>query len=121
MIYNEIRKNVDDGENRRLSDKYEILNIELKTLLDDRAKQREERNQLYDERTCIKGLLDEAYSTLRSSREENRKANDEYYTAVREAREKRKEKECLEKIQYEADKHQKAARQELELASLPAF
>lgn len=102
MIYNEVRKNVDDGENRRLSDKYEILSIELKTLLDDRAEQCEERNKLYDERTRIKGLLDEAYCTLRSSREENRKANDEYYTAVREAREKWKEKG---KIQYEADKH----------------
>lgn len=98
LIYNELRKSVDDGENKRLSDKYEILNIELKTLLDDGAKQREERNKLYNERTHIKELLDEVYNTLRSSREENCKANDEYYTAVLEAHEKRKEKERLEKI-----------------------
>ncbi|KAG2189785.1 hypothetical protein INT46_007574 [Mucor plumbeus] len=114
-------KNVDNGENKRLSDKYKILNIELETLLDDGANQREERNKLYDERAHIKGLLNKAYNTLRSPREENRKANDEYYTAIREACEERKEKKHLEKIQYEADKCQEAARQELELASLPAF
>jgi hypothetical protein len=120
-FYNELRKNVDDGENKRLSDQYEILNAELKTLLDNGAKQRDERTKLYDERTRVKGLLDEAYNSLRTSRDEFRKANDEYYTAVREAREKRKENERLEKIQYEAEKREEAARQELELASLPAF
>lgn len=116
-----MRKNVDDGENKRLSDQYEVLNAELKTLLDSGAKQRDERNKLHDERTRIKGLLDEAYNTLRTSRDEFRKANDEYYTAVREAREKRKENERLEKIKYEAEKREEAARQELELASMPAF
>lgn len=116
-----MRKNVDDGENKRLSDEYEILNEELKTLLTDGAKQREERNKLYDERTRIKLQLDEAFNSLRSSRDEHRKANDEYYTAVREAREKRKETERLEKIKFEIEKREEVARQELELASLPAF
>lgn len=97
------------------------MNEELKSLLTDGAKQREERNKLYDERTRIKLLLDEAFNTLRSSRDEHRKANDEYYTAVRESREKRKEVERLEKIKYEVEKREEVARQELELASLPAF
>lgn len=120
-FYNELRKNVDDGENKRLSDEYEILNEELKTLLTDGAKQRDERNKLYDERTRIKLQLDEAFNTLRSSREEHRKANDEYYTAVREARERRKETERLDKIKQEIEKREELARQELELASVPAF
>ncbi|KAI7890611.1 uncharacterized protein EV154DRAFT_510984, partial [Mucor mucedo] len=120
-FYNELRKNVDDGENKRLSDEYELLNEELKTLLTDGAKQRDERNKLYDERTRIKLQLDEAFNTLRSSRDEHRKANDEYYTAVREARERRKETERLDKIKQEVEKREEVARQELELASLPAF
>lgn len=120
-IYSELRKNVDDGETKRLSDQYEVLNAELQTIFNDGAKQRESRNKLYDERTRIKQAMDEAYNTLRSSRDEHRKANDEYYSAVREAREKRRENERLEKIRLEAEKHEENARQELELASLPAF
>lgn len=120
-IYSELKKNVDDGENKKLSDQYEVLNAELQSIFDNGAKQRESRNKLYDERTRIKKALDDAYNTLRSSRDEHRKANDEYYTAVREAREKRKENERLEKIRLEAEKHEENARQELELASLPAF
>ncbi|KAI8090532.1 hypothetical protein BDF21DRAFT_377608 [Thamnidium elegans] len=120
-FYNELRKNVDDGENKRLSDKYELLNAELKTLIVDGAKQREERNKLYDERTRIKLLLDETYDTLRACRSEHRKAKDDYYNAAREAHEKRKETERVEKIKYEAEKREADARQELELASLPAF
>jgi hypothetical protein len=51
-----------------------VLNAELKSLLNDGAKQREERNKLYDERTRLRGLLDEAFNTLRTSRDEHRKA-----------------------------------------------
>ncbi|GAA5798609.1 hypothetical protein HPULCUR_004014 [Helicostylum pulchrum] len=120
-FYNELRKNVDDGENKRLSDKYELLNAELRTLIVDGAKQREERNKLYDERTRIKLGLDETYDTLRACRSEHRKAKDAYYNAAREAHEKRKETERVEKIKYEAEKREADARQELELASLPAF
>ncbi|GAA5808519.1 hypothetical protein MFLAVUS_001910 [Mucor flavus] len=120
-FYNELRKNVDDGENKRLSDKYELLNAELKTLIVDGAKQREERNKLYDERTRIKLALDETYDTLRACRSEHRIAKDDYYNAAREAHEKRKETERVEKIKYEAEKREADARQELELASLPAF
>lgn len=85
------------------------------------AKQREERNKLYDERTRIKLALDETYDTLRACRNEHRKAKDDYYNAAREAHEKRMETERVEKIKYEAEKREADARQELELASLPAF
>ncbi|KAI8888245.1 hypothetical protein K501DRAFT_321005 [Backusella circina FSU 941] len=120
-IYNGLKQQIDDGESKKLSEQYDVLNEELRTLLDEGHKQYEERNKLYTERNRIKGLLDEAYNTLRTSRDEFRKSNDEYYTAVRELREARREKEHLQKIQAEAEKRQEVIRQELELASLPAF
>ncbi|KAI9363052.1 hypothetical protein BD770DRAFT_315244 [Pilaira anomala] len=120
-LYNDLRKNVDDGENKRLSDKYELLNTELKTLITEAIKQREERTKLFDERTRLKTLLDDAYQTLRTSRDEHRKAKHEYYIAVREAQEKRRELDRLEKIKLEAEKREEIARQELELASIPAY
>lgn len=120
-LYNDLRKNVDDGENKRLSDKYELLNTELKTLIAEAIKQREERTKLFDERTRLKALLDDTYQTLRTSRDEHRKAKDEYYKAVREAQEKRRELDRLEKIKLEAEKREENARQELELASIPAY
>ncbi|KAI9483608.1 MAG: hypothetical protein EXX96DRAFT_558914 [Benjaminiella poitrasii] len=120
-IYNELRKNVDDGESKVLSETFDVLNAELKTLIDDGAKQYDKHNMVYNERNRLKALMDEAYKTIRTLRAEHNQANDAYYAAVREAREKRKEKERLEKLQHEAEKRQEAARQALELASLPAF
>jgi hypothetical protein len=120
-IYTALKQQIDAGESKKLSEQYDVLNEELRSLLDEGHKQYEERNKLYTERNRIKGLLDEAYNTLRTSRDEFRKSNDEYYTAVRELREARREKEQLQKIQAEAEKRQELIRQELELASLPAF
>lgn len=120
-IYNELRKNIDDSESKKLSEQYEKVNAELKKIQNEQAQARETRNKLYDERTRIKGLLDEEYNKLRSLRDEHRKANDEYYTFLRELREYKKELERQRRLQQEAEKRQEAARKELELASIPAF
>ncbi|KAG2224460.1 hypothetical protein INT45_010526 [Circinella minor] len=121
LIYNELRKNVDDSESKKFSEQYEKANAELKTIQTDQNQAREVRNKLYDERTRIKGLLDEEYNQLRSMRDEYRKANDEYYTFLRQLREYKREQEKLRKQQLEQEKRQEAAQQELEEASLPAF
>ncbi|KAG1376388.1 hypothetical protein G6F61_007637 [Rhizopus arrhizus] len=120
-IYDELKKNIDDSEAKKLSDRYEQLDAEFKEIHGDQNKQREARNKLYDERTRLKGLLDEEYNKLRTLRDEHRKNNDEYYTFVRKLREYKKEQEQLRKVQEENEKRQEAAKQELELASLPAF
>ncbi|KAI9265067.1 hypothetical protein BDA99DRAFT_507613 [Phascolomyces articulosus] len=120
-IYNELRKNIDDSESKKFSEQYEKANAELKTIQGDQNQAREARNKLYDERTRIKGLLDEEYNQLRSMRDEYRKANDEYYTFLRQLREYKREQERLRKQQLEQEKRQEAAQRELELASLPAF
>ncbi|EIE92139.1 hypothetical protein RO3G_16850 [Rhizopus delemar RA 99-880] len=120
-IYDELKKNIDDSEAKKLSDRYEQLDAEFKEIQGDQNKQREARNKLYDERSRLKGLLDEEYNKLRTLRDEHRKNNDEYYTFVRKLREYKKEQEQLRKVQEENEKRQEAAKQELELASLPAF
>ncbi|CAO3642177.1 unnamed protein product [Mucor fragilis] len=120
-IYGELKKNIDDSEAKKLSDRYEELDAEFKLLHADHSKQREARNQLYDERNRLKGLLDEEYQKMRTMRDEHRKNNDEYYTFVRQLREYKREQEQLRKEQEENEKRQEAAKQELELAALPAF
>lgn len=120
-IHDELKKNIDDSEAKKLSDRYEELDAEFKLLFADQSKQREARNQLYDERTRLKTLLDEEYAKMRTLRDEHRKNNDEYYTFVRQLREFKREQEQLRKVQEENEKRQEAAKQELELAALPAF
>ncbi|GAA5811133.1 hypothetical protein MFLAVUS_004562 [Mucor flavus] len=120
-IHDELKKNIDDSEAKKLSDRYEQLDQEFKELFADQSKQREARNQLYDERNRLKTLLDEEYAKMRTLRDEHRKNNDEYYTFVRQLRDFKREQEQLRKVQEENEKRQEAAKQELELAALPAF
>ncbi|CEP09869.1 hypothetical protein [Parasitella parasitica] len=120
-IYNELKKNIDDSETKKLSNRYEELDAEFKLLHAEQSKHREARNELYDERTRLKTLLDEEYTKMRTMRDDHRKNNDEYYTFVRKLREYKKEQEKLRKEQEENEKRQEAAKQELELAALPAF
>ncbi|KAI9265921.1 hypothetical protein BY458DRAFT_534120 [Sporodiniella umbellata] len=120
-IHDELKKNIDESEAQKMSDRYEELDAEFKVIFGDQNKQREVRNKLFDERTRLKVLLDEEYTKLRTARDEHRKNNDEYYTFVRQLREFKKEQEQLRKVQEENDKRQEAAKQELELAALPAF
>jgi hypothetical protein len=120
-IHDELKKNIDDSDAKKLSDRYEELDAEFKLLFADQSKQREVRNQLYDERNRLKKLLDEEYTKMRTLRDEHRKNNDEYYTFVRQLREFKKQQEEQRKIQEENEKRQEAAKQELELAALPAF
>ncbi|KAI8973512.1 hypothetical protein BDF20DRAFT_882784 [Mycotypha africana] len=121
QIYDELKKNIDDAEAKRLSDRYEQLDAEFKQLHTEQNKQYEARQKIFDERNRLKVALDEAYAKMRSMRDEHRKNNDEYYTFVRKLKEFKKEQERLRKEQEELEKRQEAAKQELELASLPAF
>ncbi|ORZ13980.1 hypothetical protein BCR42DRAFT_377209 [Absidia repens] len=120
-IHNEIKKNIDDSEAKQLSERYEALDAEFKLLFGTAAQEREARNKLYDERSRLKGLMDTEFNQLRALRDGHRKANDEYYAAVRQHREAKREQERLLKIQQEQEKRQEQLKQELELASLPAF
>ncbi|ORZ15668.1 hypothetical protein BCR42DRAFT_352516 [Absidia repens] len=120
-IHNEIKKNIDDSEAKKLSERYEELDAEFKLLFGTAAQEREARNKLYDERSRLKGLLDTEFDQLRALRDGHRKANDEYYAAVRQHREAKREQDRLLKIQQEQEKRQEQLKQELELASLPAF
>ncbi|KAF7731744.1 hypothetical protein EC973_008258 [Apophysomyces ossiformis] len=120
-IHADIKNKMDDSEAKKISEQYEKLDAEFKQLKDEASQSREARNKLFDERTRLRGLLDEEYNKLRTLRDEHRKANDEYYTFLRQLREYKKEQERLRKIQEEAEKRKEAAQQELELASLPAF
>ncbi|KAI8334449.1 hypothetical protein BC941DRAFT_400622 [Chlamydoabsidia padenii] len=120
-IATEIKKNIDDSEAKKHSERYEELDAEFKLLFGNAAQEREARNKLYDERSRLKVLLDAEFDQLRALRDGHRKANDEYYAAVRQHREAKREQERLLKIQQEQEKRQEQLKQELELASLPAF
>ncbi|KAG0172938.1 hypothetical protein DFQ28_008494 [Apophysomyces sp. BC1034] len=120
-IHADIKGKMDDSEAKKISEQYEKLDAEFKQLKDEASQGREVRNKLYDERTRLRGLLDEEYNQLRTLRDEHRKANDEYYNFLRQLREYKKEQERLRKVQEETDKRKEAAEQELEFASMPAF
>ncbi|ORX49074.1 hypothetical protein DM01DRAFT_1409544 [Hesseltinella vesiculosa] len=120
-ILNEIKKNIDDSEAKKLSKRYEDLNEEFTKLNTNAKEERESRNKLYDERTRLKGLLDAEFDKLRSLRDEHRKANDEYFTFVRQYREAKRELERQRKIQQDQERKQEKLKEELELAALPAF
>jgi hypothetical protein len=120
-IATEIKKNIDDSEAKKHSERYEELDAEFKLLFGTAAQEREARNKLYDERSRLKGLLDTEFDQLRALRDGHRKANDEYYAAVRQHREAKREQDRLLKIQQEQEKRQEQLKQELELASLPAY
>ncbi|ORZ01526.1 hypothetical protein BCR43DRAFT_454121 [Syncephalastrum racemosum] len=120
-IYNNLRKQVDNEESKKLSQQYEEAQAELRTIYDDSSKARDARNKLYDERTRLKKCLDDEYNKLRATRDEHRKANDAYYTFLRQLQAYKREQEKLRKQQQEQEKRQEAAQKELELASLPAF
>ncbi|KAI8076841.1 uncharacterized protein BX664DRAFT_287690 [Halteromyces radiatus] len=120
-IHNEIKKNIDDSEAKKLSERYEELDAEFKKLFGSAAQEREARNKLYEERNRLKGLLDTEYDQLRTLRDQHRKANDEYYTFLRQYKEAKREQERQRKIQLEQEKRQEQLKEELELAALPAF
>ncbi|KAI7901718.1 uncharacterized protein BX663DRAFT_513809 [Cokeromyces recurvatus] len=120
-IYNELKKNIDESEAKRLSDRYEQLDAEFKKLNIEQNKQREARNKLYEERNQFKKQLDDEYNKLRSTRDEYRKNNNEYFDFLNKLKEYKREQEQLRKQQEEMEKRQEALKQELELASLPAF
>ncbi|KAL0091098.1 hypothetical protein J3Q64DRAFT_1027852 [Phycomyces blakesleeanus] len=120
-IHAEIKKNIDDGDAKKYSEQFETLNAEYKQLNEEGFKSREARNKLFDERTRLRGLLDEEFNALRTLRDDHRKANDEYYNFIRQLREHKREQERLRKLQAEAEQRKEVAEQELELASMPAF
>ncbi|KAI8065812.1 hypothetical protein BC940DRAFT_341023 [Gongronella butleri] len=120
-ILNEIKKNIDDSEAKKLSARYEELDEEYKKLNVNANQERDARKKLYDERTRLKGLLDTEFDAMRKLRAENRKANDEYYAFQREYKKAKQELERQRKIQIEQERKQEKLKEELELASLPAF
>ncbi|KAI7868457.1 hypothetical protein BDF14DRAFT_1793401 [Spinellus fusiger] len=121
VIYTELKQKIDDGDAKKYSEQFETHNNEYKKIVEEEIKLRDSHNKLRDERTRLRGLLDEEFNALRTLRDEHRKANDEYYTFIRQFREQKRAQERQRKLQAEADQRKELAEQELELASMPAF
>ncbi|WVQ79393.1 hypothetical protein IAT38_001490 [Cryptococcus sp. DSM 104549] len=117
----ELKKQLDDPEAKKVSDRFDELRKEMDGLRDEGNKAFEERGKLFDERNALSAQMDELYDKKRNSAQKFREDNDKYYAKVQADRQARQER-------YKADKaREDAARREQEIARLreealaPAF
>ncbi|RUP42724.1 hypothetical protein BC936DRAFT_138166 [Jimgerdemannia flammicorona] len=121
QTYDELKKTIDDSGARAISQEFDEVRAQLDALQKDYQSDREKRDELYNEQTALRQQLDEAYSDLRALRDEYKAKNDEYYAHQRQAQIQRREAARIKQQVIDEEKRQAAARNERELAEIPAF
>lgn len=82
----ELRKVLDDPENKKLNDRFAELQKEMDGLRDEGNKAYEQRNQLFDERTALSASLDELYGKKRESSQKHKDENDKWVSRTASGR-----------------------------------
>lgn len=132
----EVRKQLDDPEARKVSDKFDILKKEMDGLRDEGNKAYEERNKLFDERNALSAQLvsqilqaiwaelmiqDEVYGRKRESAQKYREENDTYYAKVSADRQARQDRFKADKAAEDASRRDEEIDRLREEAKQPAF
>lgn len=113
----ELRKELDNPEAKRLAERYDTLNKEFDALKKEADEAYNSRSRLFEERDALQKQLDALYTRKRESTKNHREANDRYYAklqedrvrraertkAARSAAENEKKKEMVETLRDEAD------------------
>lgn len=117
----ELRKQLDDPERRKVSDKFDELKREMDGLREEGNKAYEERNKLFDERTALSAQMDELYGKKRESAQKYREDNDKYYAKVQADRQARQDRFKAEKAKEDAERQIEEISRMREDAKLPAY
>ncbi|KAI0068867.1 hypothetical protein BV25DRAFT_1874160 [Artomyces pyxidatus] len=117
----ELRKQLDDPESKKISERYDAIKAEL----DDLKKESDEvyagLNKLFDERNALQSQFDSFVNQRRDSSKRFREANDQYYAKVAEDRARRAERERAQRAAEEEEKKKALAERLREEAAEPAY
>ncbi|KAF9910668.1 hypothetical protein EC991_005974 [Linnemannia zychae] len=116
-----LKETIDDQTARTLSAEYEKVQAELDEITKSKDEIWKKRNDLFDERTRLQKELDAEYQRKKT-------VNDEYFNALREFNKFQQELQVRKREEYQAKKQQEleekrlaVAKEERELAEIPAF
>jgi hypothetical protein len=117
----EHKKQLDDPENKALSEKYTVLQNELDGL-------KAEQDEAFKNQKALRDETDKARAEQQTKYQARKDIQDAYHQQLRawksydfEARKIRNEKRKVEQMQYVAGKRKEAASKRLEEASTPAY
>lgn len=119
--YEDLKKHLDDPESRQLSNQYNTIKAELDAIKEEQDAHYQSRDKLYKERDEYQKALDEAWTRKKELLSEQKAQKDAYWNKIREEREKRNEKNRLQRAEWEEGKVKDIAAKKREDASHPAF
>ena len=100
----QLRAQLDDPEAKAISDRYGELNAEFEGLKREGDEARANRNKLFDEKNALHAEIDAFWSLKKESQQRFKDANDRYWVKIKEDQAKRAERL---RQQREADEKQK--------------
>ncbi|KAK3806766.1 MAG: hypothetical protein J3Q66DRAFT_319206 [Benniella sp.] len=116
-----LKETIDDSETKALSAEYNEVQAKLDEINKAKDEDWKKRNDLFDERTRLQGEIDAEYQHKKA-------VNDEYFAALREFNKFQQEEKVRRQKEFQAKKQQEKeelllakAREERELAEIPAF
>ncbi|KAG0071684.1 hypothetical protein BGZ89_009865 [Linnemannia elongata] len=116
-----LKETIDDQTAKALSAEYNQIQAQLDEITKSKDEVWKKRNDLFDERTRLQKELDTEYQRKKT-------VNDEYFNALREYNKHQQEMQVRKREEYQAKKQQEleekrlaVAKEERELAEIPAF
>ncbi|KAF9152555.1 hypothetical protein BG015_005076 [Linnemannia schmuckeri] len=116
-----LKETIDDQTAKALSAEYNQIQAQLDEITKSKDEVWKKRNDLFDERTRLQKELDAEYQRKKT-------VNDEYFNALREYNKHQQEMQVRKREEYQAKKQQEleekrlaVAKEERELAEIPAF
>ncbi len=116
-----LKKQLDDPEAKKVSERFDELKKEMDTLRAEGDKAYAERNKLYDERTAISKQMDDLYARKRDAAQAFHDAKDKYYAKQQAIRQARQERFKAEKAKEDAARRDEEISQMREDAKAPAY
>lgn len=117
----ELRKELDNPEAKRLSERYDTLNKEFDALKKEADEAYNSRSRLFEERDALQKQLDALYTRKRESTKNHREANDRYHAKLQEDRVRRAERTKAARLAAETEKKKEMVESLRDEADAPAY
>ncbi|GAA5838678.1 hypothetical protein JCM9279_003825 [Rhodotorula babjevae] len=117
----EVRKELDDPEQKAASSKFDELRKELDEINRRMDEVSKGRDGLFEERNAVSKQLDDLFGRKKASAAAFREANNKYYQKLNDERAKRDERRRAERKAHDDSKRAEINEQLLEEAQAPAF
>jgi uncharacterized coiled-coil DUF342 family protein len=117
----ELRKGLEDPEGKAVNERYAVISRELDDIKAEQDEAYRNISSLRDERTKIKAEQQERYTAIRALKDEFYAQKKAYADYEHQAFLARKERQKLERENYERERRRKIADKKLEEASEPAY